>query len=655
MKNLIFALCCFLLAGCSSSGRLNADGKADLAVLYVGGNADTQSYTRKLSPEEHEASVQDRMAAFEELLRERFDSVAVIRGKEYSPEMSDHYDVTVFDGRVPAIRPQIMERNDKGEITRYVRAQLLPEDFSAAAVTIGSVGEDVGRAIGSKNDWYCLCLDAQAHHLVEDHPIFQGPFETTLTFETCPTPEDAFHYDYYYDGEMPDSLPMWRVQTKGYKTDPGFPIGMVSRPWGYTDSPDAEYISSGVCAKTLDAVAIGRHGNFLTWGFAASPAYMTDEAKAVFANAICYIAQFKGKGMLARKFNDRIATREYLKELIDLARMEPYEERVGWTEESNREGLKKQAEARAKRARGEKLSEEESYYLKFKPQRPMTLAEYLKRYQKEAYSILGEDLAAYPAYYNENRDYFYGGQGMYSMVVDEDCKAWGIPNNDKRLLDKAIACLEKGEETDRARRVLERYTLCTFTEPAEWRKWFDTYRDKLFFTEAGGWYFLVDGPATLPGNDYHAREKLSGQTAEATTDEAAATEKQQAQLGATSQAEPVRTAARLTGTGQERKIEIRMRIHPGFHIYREVAASDSYVPVSVETSLPAGWSAGELIAPAPRKFGTAGTTVYENEVTLFVPLKGSGSGTASCTVKWQCCDDHVCMPPQSREFTFRIG
>jgi len=74
----------------------------------------------------------------------------------------------------------------------------------------------------------------------------------------------------------------------------------------------------------------------------------------------------------------------------------------------------------------------------------------------------------------------------------------------------------------------------------------------------------------------------------------------------------------------------------------------------VEASLPEGCTAGELIAPAPQQSGSAGTTVYENEVTLTLPVKGNGTGTATCTVGWQSCDDHVCTPPQTREFTLRI-
>ena len=191
--------------------------------------------------------------------------------------------------------------------------------------------------------------------------------------------------------------------------------------------------------------------------------------------------------------------------------MEPYEERVGWTEEANREGAEKQAAARAKKARGEKLSDEEAYYLNFKPQRPMTLEEYLKRYEKEAFEVLGTDLEAYPKYYAENRDYFYGGEGMYVMTVDEDCKAWGIANNDIRLLEKAVSCLEQGQEVERAERVLRRYTLCTFTRPEEWRQWLDTYRDKIFFTESGGWFFMVDRTGLAARKRLHApREGREG-------------------------------------------------------------------------------------------------------------------------------------------------
>ena len=75
------------------------------------------------------------------------------------------------------------------------------------------------------------------------------------------------------------------------------------------ERPHTPQLQNTSAAKTWDAVAIGRHGNFLHWGFAASPDDMTEEARDVFANAVVYIAGFAGQTPVARKYNDRIITR----------------------------------------------------------------------------------------------------------------------------------------------------------------------------------------------------------------------------------------------------------------------------------------------------------------------------------------------------------
>ena len=646
MKHLMIALVCLILAGCSAPSQLSADGKASLKVLYVGGSAEFETFGSHRSKEGMEASAVERTAAWKAMLTERFDSVATVMGADYKPEMSEGYDVTIVDGVIPALRPREMVRDASGRVVKVIPAQRLPEDFSGAMITIGQQSENTGRGIGTKHDWYCLCLDAEAHGMKLDHPIFKGPFKTSITLELKPTPEDAKHY-VYFTPNLPDSVMMWRVQTKGYKTDEGFPVGMVSRPWGYQDGPDTEFISSGVCAKTIDAVAIGRHANFLHWGFAASPAYMTEEAKAVFANAVCYIAQFKGQKPLVRKYNDRVATREYVKELIYMSDMAPYEQRVQWTVEGNEEGARKQAEARAKKARGEQLTTEEKRYLDFKPSTPMTLADYLKRYHKTAYVQLGDDLSAYIPYYEENTPYFYGGGGLsYNLVIDEDAKAWGIPTGDIRLLEKAIKSLAEGVEVERAQRILDRYTLCTFETAAEWSAWYKQYRKKIFFTESGGWYYMVDGPATLPGNDYKAREKKAA-AAERAAELAA-------QPGDTTQEEPVVVAGRVVKGENGTSVRVNVKIHPGFHIYRVVAASDAYIPVKVTTTAPEGIKVGEMIAPEAKPYGTAGTTIYEDAVTFEIPLEGTATGEVVCKIEWQCCDSHVCMPPMESELKLTL-
>lgn len=637
MKKILLSIVAVGLAGSLAF----AAKKQPLKVLYVGGMTDMY----QVAPEQKDAAVKERTEAFKNMLEDYFTSVTAVNGAEYTADMSKGYDVTILDGNPKPIRPRVVEKDANGNITKYERAQYLPNDYDCATVTIGQIGENVGRAYGSKNDWYCLCLDAQAHSWVKDHPIFKGPFKVKLNVEKCPTPSDAYHYAYYYDGEMPDELPMWRVQTKGYKTDKGFSIGMVARPWGYTDSPDAEYISSGVCAKTLDAVAIGRHGNFLHWGFAASPLYMTQEGKDVFANAVVYISKFNGKKPLARKFNDRIATREYLKEISYLVTKDSYEDRMKSDREWNEQSKAEYKAAMAKKEKGETLSDREKETLKYGEPgefKPTPYEDYVKRYAKNFFPMLGTDEKAYAQYFKDNYDYFYS-EGFYNIFLDEDVKAWGIPNYKHELLDKAITSLEQGKETDRANRVLARYTMADFQTPAEWRKWYETYKDKMFFTESGGWKFLINEEGNVPGNDYFEYRKRVEENKSAST----GTE--------TSDANPVVASANIiSDTRDNRQLVVKFKIHPGYHIYADVAGDDPYIPTAVNIALPQGLTAGEWQISRPGRFGETGTTIHETEATYTCPLDGNGSGPITCTVSYQVCDSHICMPPVKKDLKLKI-
>lgn len=639
MKNL-FCLCILLLIGSMQMSRASDKiEKQPLKVLYVGGSADIQVLNETISDSTAlRKSIADRTAAFGEMLRQYFQTVKVVAAEDWTPEMSRAYDVTVMDGRPKAIKPAWQEKDASGKVIAYHSAVYLPESFDRPMVTIAEVGNTVGRGIGLKSDWYCLCLDADAHHWRAEHPIFKGPFPVKMTVRMCPTPSDAFHYAYFMDEPVPDSVLMWKVQNKGYQTHEGFRVGMVARPWGFEDSPDAEYISSGVCAKTLDAVAIGRHGNFLHWGFAASPADMTEEAKTVFANAIVYISRFAGQKPFVRKYNDRIATREYVKEQLYLSTREAWQERVKSDEEFAAEGLKLKKVVQEKQRRGEKLNRREEMFLNYEPQPPMSYADMLKRYQGELFDLFGEDEAAYARYYRENIEYFYGGEGMYVLSIDEDVKSLGIPYNDKRLLDTAIRLLEKGKETEKANRILHRYTLCRFEAPQEWRTWYEKNKERLFFTESGGWLFMVNTREPDPANDYSARY---AQPVQETSSRPAATDDRN----------PVQMVAGLEKAANgNREIVVRLKIHPGYHIYAYVAESDPFVTTQVELQLPEGWTiVGKPKLPSAKSYNKQGTTVYEDEAIFRYEISGSGQGEAKCTVSYQCCDAHICFPPIEKE------
>lgn len=124
------------------------------------------------------------------------------------------YDVTVMDGTPKSIIPEFVDMAKQ----MYLKAGYFTSDFDQPVLTIGELGATLGSRVGSKNDWYCLCLDADAHSWRKDHPIFKGPFPVKMTVVNKPTPAEAFHYAHDYDGEMPKKLPMWKVQTKGYAT-----------------------------------------------------------------------------------------------------------------------------------------------------------------------------------------------------------------------------------------------------------------------------------------------------------------------------------------------------------------------------------------------------------------------------------------------------
>ena len=317
---------------------------------------------------------------------------------------------------------------------------------------------------------------------------------------------------------------------------------------------------------------------------------------------------------------------------------EAWQERVKSDEEFAAEGLKLKKVVQEKQRRGEKLNRREEMFLNYEPQPPMSYADMLKRYQGELFDLFGEDEAAYARYYRENIDYFYGGEGMYVLSIDEDVKSLGIPYNDKRLLDTAIRLLEKGKETEKANRILHRYTLCRFEAPQEWRTWYEKNKERLFFTESGGWLFMVNTREPDPANDYSARY---AQPVQETSSRPAATDDRN----------PVQMVAGLEKAANgNREIVVRLKIHPGYHIYAYVAESDPFVTTQVELQLPEGWTiVGKPKLPSAKSYNKQGTTVYEDEAIFRYEISGRGQGEAKCTVSYQCCDAHICFPPIEKE------
>nr|WP_315242268.1 hypothetical protein [uncultured Flavobacterium sp.] len=492
MKQLQNLTVLILILFCTNAMLYAQQQKQNISVLYVGFDPavpvseeliNSPAGTGAMSPERFREDVKTRYNAFESYLKNYFTTVKSVDARSYNMDMSKNYDVTIFD---QTINPW-EKRQDP---PNYKPAKYLTEDFDFPTVFIGHTAPQLGGSIGLKLDWLCLCLDADAHHLKSEHPIFKGPFPVNLTMVVKPTPEGIFHYP--SGNDVPKEIPMWRVQKEGYLEGKGYRVGLVSRGDGFTDSPDAEYISSGVNTKDVGAVAIGRHGNFLLWGFSASPDYMTDEAKQVFANAVVYIKQFKGQKPIARKYDDRIIIRSSVDDMIAKLNTKSFDEFKEYMVETNVWREKMINGYKEKKAKGEKLSEMEESILEAQSE-PIPIPTWEQYLQQTAQSFYKPDylknVDKLKKYLTENKKYMYSdSKGIY---VDEDIKKLGIGNQDVKLLERCVSLLKTSKDTDLAKRVLLRYTGME-KSAQEWEKWLNENSSKLFFTEAGGYKWMID-------------------------------------------------------------------------------------------------------------------------------------------------------------------
>ena len=91
----------------------------------------------------------------------------------------------------------------------------------------------------------------------------------------------------------------------------------------------------------------------------------------------------------------------------------------------------------------------------------------------------------------ENIEFLVGAR---KFRIDEDAKAVGIGNRDRKMLEYCVGMLEKGEDTKRAVRLLGRYTGVAKEcgeDAAKWRKWLDGCGDRLYFSDTAGYRWYV--------------------------------------------------------------------------------------------------------------------------------------------------------------------
>lgn len=602
------------------STKLFALEKVQLKVLYVGYNpeksmpSDVVYYST--SPAVVAKMYKTRMSDFKLFLDSRFQEVKVVDVRDYKAEMSNEVDVTIMDA---------------GPVK-------LPEDFNRPMILMHAMAPNVGLPKGLKFDWYCQCLDDDALNIKTSHAIFNTPNKVKMTMVNKPTPSSFFNG--HQGAKTPKSMPMWQVVKGNLPSNEKYLIGMVSHGEGFEDSPDAEMISGGVCLKNAEAVALGRQGNYFMWGFSGSPDYMTDEAKDVFVNTVCYIKKYDYMPAIVKKV--QIETRSGIDEKIYRISRDLYDKAIVSRKEGNERLLKAQKELRDKKAAGEDIGKGNEMFLKMPVTNAMeSFEDYLKTQAGEAlFAKFGTNTKLYHQYFRNNYEYFYPA-GTYGLQLDEDALKLKKSNRKLEILAQCISMLEKKQDETLAQRVLTRYTTENFGTAAEWKNWFNTNKSQLFFTEAGGFKFMINtfGKAVPQHKTALVQDlkKSSGSNAEPTLED------------------PVAVSARLVyGTDKATaRLYVEAKILKGWHTYALVPEDSPFITTKMILELPDGasllddWQASAALPFA----GNEGVFVFEEKASFSVTvnMKNVKPGALiKCGLSYQTCDENKCLPPSEK-------
>jgi hypothetical protein len=462
-----------------------------------------------------------------------------------------------------------------------------------------------------------------------DHAIFSTPNNVKLTIEERPTPAS---YAHYADGkDLGEAMQMWRVQTEGYLEGKGQLVGVVSRDTGFLDSPDTEWISGGVNSKGPNAVAIGRHGNFFHWGFAASPKYMTEEGKLVLVNALHYIARFDGQTPMVRK-RQGDSPRAYVEQALDSISDEAYAETLARYAKMRVDDAERREEVQARINAGEEVSEMDQRRLTYPEIEDPGRMDRIERYLPAEFFAQNKDNPiAITAFVNENLPY-YRPSGWYEMEVDEELKSFGIGSNDPQLIARLVEA-RRAKDSELAQTLLVRYTSESFTTAEGWATWFLVNSDRMFFTESGGYKWMVN---TLNESPLRANPKNP--------------------LATRLTREPIKAG----GKNGHYRFTLSVDILAGWHAYDQVPAGSPFIPITLKLELPKGAEqVTEWTRPAsyPDR-DNPDLTVYEGtlEFTCEVaPGQAEDLHGYQCSIKYQVCDMNMCLPPATKTIKLFTG
>lgn len=131
-----------------------AENKSDLRVLLVSHDpANVHVPFADMASERTMVLYAERAELFEALLKEHFNHVRMVYGDNYTADMSNEVDVTLFDSRPKPLRAAERAKDPVTGETDYRPAEYLPADFDRPALMIAENSPMIGEPLGLKLDW----------------------------------------------------------------------------------------------------------------------------------------------------------------------------------------------------------------------------------------------------------------------------------------------------------------------------------------------------------------------------------------------------------------------------------------------------------------------------------------------------------------------
>jgi hypothetical protein len=233
---------------------------------------------------------------------------------------------------------------------------------------------------------------------------------------------------------MGEKIEVWRI----HKEDNSHG-GVVSRGFGFTHGGDAEVLAAGFNThKEYGAVAVGRHANFLQWGYQGPPSAMTEAGRNFFLNCIVYISGFDGEVPRVRPKSRHRTNAVWYASLIGKV-------------------------------------EEATFFDETFP------AEVMTKYASDPDGLV--------KYYWDNFELIYKDR---VFGVDAELKKFGIGSNrSMSTLAKLVEMRLAGEHGQTAQKLLRRYTRQSFTDANQWRQWLEKNKGRIYFSDIAGYKFVI--------------------------------------------------------------------------------------------------------------------------------------------------------------------